>query len=64
LPLLVNEARGRAPAKTLADVERQHIAQVLRETNWNISRAARWLGIDRVTLYNKIKKYHLTPESP
>jgi transcriptional regulator of acetoin/glycerol metabolism len=45
-------------------VERQHIAQVLRETNWNISRAARWLGIDRVTLYNKIKKYHLTPESP
>ena len=46
--------------KALADVESQHIKRVLEETNWNISQAARLLNVDRVTLYNKIKKYQLT----
>jgi transcriptional regulator of acetoin/glycerol metabolism len=32
---------------------------VLDATNFNITQAARILDIDRVTLYNKIKKYHL-----
>ena len=31
--------------------------------NWNISRSADILGIDRVTLYNKINKYGLQRES-
>jgi len=30
---------------------------VLEETGWNVYQAARLLEIDRVTLYNKIKKY-------
>jgi len=64
LPLHVNEARGSAVGRTLADVERQHIARILQETKWNISQAARLLGIDRVTLYNKIRKYQLKPDSP
>jgi DNA-binding NtrC family response regulator len=64
LPLHVNEAREPGVGRTLADVERQHIARILHETRWNISQAARVLGIDRVTLYNKIRKYHLTPDSP
>lgn len=41
----------------LADIEKQHIERVLAETEGNITRAARLLGIDRVTLYNKLKKY-------
>jgi DNA-binding protein Fis len=30
---------------------------VLEVCEWNQTRAAKALGIDRVTLYNKIKKY-------
>jgi transcriptional regulator with PAS, ATPase and Fis domain len=48
-----------AEAKSLEDKEKQHIIAVLEENDWNISRSAKMLGIDRVTLYNKIKKYHL-----
>ena len=36
-----------------------HIHRVLQESEWNISRAARLLQIDRVTLYNKMKRYGL-----
>jgi DNA-binding NtrC family response regulator len=41
----------------LDDVEREHIQRVLESCDWNQTRAAKALGIDRVTLYNKIKKY-------
>ncbi len=45
--------------RPLDDVEREHIAAVLNQLAWNISRAAEVLAIDRATLYNKIKKYDL-----
>jgi transcriptional regulator with PAS, ATPase and Fis domain len=48
--------------KSLAAVERDHIRAVLEETGWNISQSARLLQIDRVTLYNKIRKYDLKRE--
>ena len=44
---------------TLDDIEKKHITYVLKQTNWNITRAAEILQIDRVTLYNKIKKYDI-----
>jgi transcriptional regulator of acetoin/glycerol metabolism len=44
---------------SLKDMEKVHIAKVLESLDWNISRAAEVLEIDRVTLYNKIKKYGL-----
>ncbi len=40
-------------------MEKYHIIEVLNEHKWNISRSAQKLKIDRVTLYNKIKKYEL-----
>ncbi len=53
---------------SLEDVEKTHVAAVLKSCHGNISQAARVLGIDRVTLYNKIKKYGLrrdeVPTSP
>jgi len=59
---LLDAARGEAAAgdmATLEQVERRHIAHVLAKSGGNITQAARVLDIDRVTLYNKIKKYHL-----
>ena len=44
---------------SLAEIERQHIAQVLKNTGGNVTQAARILDIDRVTLYNKIHKLGL-----
>lgn len=45
---------------TLKEVEISHIRAALEACNWNISRAAKQLGIDRSTLNRKIKRYHLT----
>jgi two-component system response regulator HydG len=44
---------------TLEEMERVHIERVYHECDGNHSRAARVLGIDRTTLYNKIRKYGL-----
>ena len=44
---------------SLEEIEHEHVASVLAGTGGNISQAARILGIDRVTLYSKMKKYGL-----
>lgn len=44
---------------SLHELEKNHITQILDKFNWNISRSAKILKVDRVTLYNKIKKYNL-----
>jgi DNA-binding NtrC family response regulator len=49
-----------AEGKTIEDVTRNHIINVLEETRGNISKAAKILGIRRMTLYNKLKKYNYT----
>ena len=36
-----------------------HIKQILNTNNWNISKSAEILCIDRSTLYNKIKRYNI-----
>jgi two-component system response regulator HydG len=43
--------------RTLEEIEKQHILRVLDECGGNQTRAAHALDIDRVTLYNKLKKY-------
>jgi len=45
--------------KSLEEVEKDHILNVLDEAGGNYSKAARTLGISRVTLYNKIRVYKL-----
>jgi DNA-binding NtrC family response regulator len=53
-------AQGDMPAgDSLQAMEKTHVERILRKSNWNISRAAEALDIDRVTLYNKIAKYGL-----
>jgi two-component system response regulator HydG len=43
--------------RSLDQVERAHILRVLEECGSNQSRAAEILGIDRVTLHHKLKRY-------
>lgn len=63
LPARVREAhksRGETNRVDLDALERAHIERVLRETGGNRSEAARQLGIDRVTLYRKMKRYQVS----
>ncbi|TAK59103.1 MAG: sigma-54-dependent Fis family transcriptional regulator [Bacteroidetes bacterium] len=59
LPFQLSESNHEPLSGSLSDVERKHIAYVLDQQNWNITRSAEVLQIDRVTLYNKIHKYGL-----
>lgn len=59
LRTLVGEADpdGEILSTPLAEVEKRHILRVLASTAGNKTRAARILGIDTKTLYNKLKAY-------
>ena len=48
-----------SPGTNLKQVEKTHIQDVLTETGGNYTKAARVLGISRMTLYNKIRAYGL-----
>ncbi|MFH1119853.1 MAG: sigma-54 dependent transcriptional regulator [Bacteroidota bacterium] len=45
--------------ESLDEFEKAFILQILNKYSWNISRTAQALKVDRVTLYNKIRKYGL-----
>jgi sigma-54 dependent transcriptional regulator, acetoin dehydrogenase operon transcriptional activator AcoR len=44
----------------LEEAERQAIVDILRECQSNVSRAASRIGVSRVTLYKKIRKYNIS----
>ncbi len=48
--------------QSIATVEKHHIAEILKETSWRMTKAAKLLGINRTTLYNKIKHYDIKQE--
>jgi transcriptional regulator with PAS, ATPase and Fis domain len=66
-PRLLPAGGGSRPAASsaapLADVERLMIESTLRRCGNNKKRAAQALRISRNTLYNKLKKYGLNPDS-
>jgi DNA-binding NtrC family response regulator len=47
------------PLRTIEDVEKDHIKKILGFTRGNKTRAAQILGISRVSLLSKVKKYKL-----
>ena len=59
LPIFRPEYVTSPGGRTLREVEMNHLNGVLNETQWNISKSAEILGIDRSTLYDKIKRYDL-----
>ncbi len=59
----INDAKFTTPpALSLSEIEKQHILNVLNECDYNISKAAKILDIDRTTLYNKMKKYGISKQ--
>jgi two-component system NtrC family response regulator len=54
-----NQASGSTLKEARQEVEREIIARTLRESNGNISRTARALGISRPTLYDLLARYQL-----
>ena len=42
---------------SMEEVEKRHLLNILDSQNWNITVSAKILGIDRVTVYKKLKKY-------
>ncbi len=49
--------------RSLAEAEKAHIARILDEEDWNISRTAKTLEVDRSTLYKKMRKFGLQRET-
>jgi DNA-binding NtrC family response regulator len=44
---------------SLLEMEKHHIQRILEECGWNVTRAAKILNINRVTLHKKIKRFEL-----
>jgi len=54
--------RALAHEASLEELEHEYIHTVLRRTKWHQIRAASILGIDRRTLYRKIRRYGIKPD--
>ena len=59
LPIFRPEYLTPPPNNTLMEIEKAHVSRILNENQWNIVKSARVLGIDRSTLYSKIKRYKI-----
>ncbi len=59
LPFVRPDTCREPSSESLQEVEKGHIRRILEANDWNIARSAKILSIDRSTLYNKIKRYHL-----
>ncbi|MFH1594737.1 MAG: sigma-54 dependent transcriptional regulator [Candidatus Omnitrophota bacterium] len=49
--------------EALHEPEKVHILRVLKEVGWNKKKAATKLGVNRTTLYNKLRKYNIFSHS-
>jgi transcriptional regulator of acetoin/glycerol metabolism len=57
LPIFRTEHLLTSNSDSLKEVEKEHLVRILKQNQWNISKSARILEIDRTTLYSKIKRY-------
>ncbi len=66
LPMIPSPKGGATAAwqpRSLQEMEREHVERVLDSVNWNKSKAAEILGIERSTLYARIRNYEIKPPS-
>ena len=57
LPIFCREHVLPPKNNSLREIEKAHIFEILNENQWNIAKSSKMLGIDRSTLYSKIKRY-------
>jgi len=57
LPIFRPEYLDTPTDNSLREIEKAHISRILADNQWNISKTSQILGIDRSTLYSKIKRY-------
>jgi nitrogen regulation protein NR(I) len=55
---------GDAHARILAEAEREILTQAILQAGGNQSQAARWLGLSRLTLREKLTRLGLHPDTP
>ncbi|MFW6054897.1 MAG: sigma-54-dependent transcriptional regulator [Thermodesulfobacteriota bacterium] len=60
LPIFSSASTREQQDQSLREIEKEHISYILEQTNWNIKKSAEILGIDRSTLYHKLKRYGLS----
>ncbi len=64
IPVEIRVQREAGPKSTIQEAresaEREHILRALEETNWNVSGAARVLGMERTNLHKRIRALGLT----
>lgn len=64
IPVEIRVQRDPAPKSTIQEAresaEREHILRALEESNWNVSGAARALGMERTNLHKRIRALGLT----
>jgi len=63
LPIFCTDNAILPKNNSLREIEKAHIFQILDANQWNIARSAKTLGIDRSTLYSKIKSYQIQKPS-
>lgn len=63
IPLVTRMVATAQSAGRLEDVERTMLMEALTRTGWNVTQAARQLGISRDTLRYRIEKFRLAPDS-
>lgn len=59
IPGAVKSDEKKSLRKIVEQPEKDHILAVLEECGWNRNKAAAALGVNRTTLYNKMKKYNI-----
>ena len=66
IPVEVRVQREAGPKSTIQEAresaEREHILRALEESNWNVSGAARTLGMERTNLHKRIRALGLSRE--
>ncbi|MBI5150118.1 MAG: sigma-54-dependent Fis family transcriptional regulator [Candidatus Omnitrophica bacterium] len=61
--LSAKKSQERNLKKAVEEPEKEHIIAILKDCSWNRNKAAASLGVNRTTLYNKMKKYNINEET-